>query len=200
MDESADRSAQGEAKQAFNTAAGTAGQYGSTAGQVGAELIPTLERDINSPTGFTPTQINNQLVASEQGAGGATAGVTGAAGLNAMRTRNSAGLSGVLDQVARTRQQALSQNALNIQNRSDMLAQDKRASALRQLQGIYGTDVGAQLHAMSQEAPDINAQVNAGNSGWYQNVLGGINAVTNAYKAFNPGGGGSNPAPWIPAY
>ena len=177
--ESDDRSAQGEGKQAFRQASGTAGQYGSTAGQVGAELIPTLERDINSPTGFTPTQINNQLVASEQGAGGATAGVTGQAGLQAMRTRNSAGLSGVLDQAARTRQQALSQNALNVQNRSDMLAQEKRASALRQLQGVYGTDVSAQLAAMGQEAPDINALTNAGRSGWLQNTEGIINTLAN---------------------
>lgn len=173
-----DRSAQAQGKQAFNQASGTANQYGSTAGQVGAELIPTLERDINNPIGFTPTQTNNMLVASEQGAGGATAGVTGAAGLNAMRTRNSAGLSGVLDQAARTRQQALSQNALGIQNKSAMLAQQKRAEALQQLQGVYGTDVGAQLRAMALEPEDINAEVNAGKSGWLQNAEGIIKTLS----------------------
>lgn len=177
MDESADRSAQAQGKQAFNTSAGTAGQYGSTAGQVGAELIPTLERDINNPTGYTPTQENNMIVRGEQGAGGATAGATGLAGLNAMRTRNSAGYSGVLDQMARTKQQQLSQNALGVANESANLAQQKRASALRELQGVYGTDVGAQLRAMALEPEDINAEVNAGKSGWLQNAEGIIKTL-----------------------
>ena len=171
MSETADRSLQNQAANAGKTATQVGGQYGAQAGQVGSELIPTLERDINSPIGFTPEEKNRQLVASEMGAGGATAGITGQAGLQAMRTRNSAGISGVLDQAARTRQQALSGNALNVENRSDMLAQQKRSDALRQLQGVYGTDVSAQLNAMNQVPSDVNAGVNAGNSGWFQNLM-----------------------------
>jgi hypothetical protein len=177
MAESTDRSLQQTAQQGAKTAQQVGGQYGNQAGQVGAQLVPTLERDINNPTGYTPSQSNAMLVAGEQGAGGATAGVTGQAGLNAMRTRNSGAMSGVLDQAARTRGQTLSENALNVQNQSARLAQSKRADALRQLQGIYGTDVSAQLGAMGQVAPDVNAGVNAGQVGWLQNTEGILKAL-----------------------
>ena len=186
--ESEDRSLQQTAQQGANTAATTAGQYGSQAGSIGGMLTPTLERDITNPQGFSPTEQNNMLVQGEQGAGGANAGITGQAGLNAMRTRNTGALSGVLDQASRQKGQQLSQNALGVANESANLAQQKRASALGDLSGLYGTDVHAQLGAMGLTAPDVNAGVNAGNSGWYQNLLGGVNAATGAFKAAFPGG------------
>ena len=168
----ADRSAQAQAGAAATTAKNTAGGYGTSAQGIGNFLQPTLQRDITNPVGFTPTEANNMLVAGEQGAGGATAGVAGAAGLNAMRTRNSGALSGVLDQAARTKQQQLSQNALGVQNESAKLAQAKRASALGGLQGLYGTDVGAQMKAMGIQNEDINSEIEAGKSGWVKNIEG----------------------------
>lgn len=178
----ADRSAQAQAGAAATTAKNTAGGYGTSAQGIGNFLQPTLQRDITNPVGFTPTEANNMLVAGEQGAGGATAGVAGAAGLNAMRTRNSGALSGVLDQAARTKQQQLSQNALGVQNESAKLAQAKRASALGGLQGLYGTDVGAQMKAMGIQNEDINSEIEAGKSGWVQNLEGGISALSGAAK------------------
>lgn len=178
----ADRSAQAQAKNAANTAGANAAEYGTSARGEHAFLQPTLQRDITNPVGFTPTETNNMLVAGEQGAGGATAGITGQAGLNALRTRNSATLSGVLDQAARTKQQQLSQNALGVQNESARLAQAKRAAALSGLQGLYGTDVGAQLKSMGIQNEDINSEIEAGKSGWVQNVTGAIGALGGAAK------------------
>jgi len=104
--------------------------------------------------------------------------VTGQAGLNAMRTRNTGALSGVLDQAARTKQQQLSENALNVQNQSARLAQQKRASALGGLQGLYGTDVNAQLKAMGIQDQDLQTAIQAGNSGWLQNTMWVIGALS----------------------
>lgn len=175
---STDRSLQQQGKQAETTAASTGGQFGNEANRAASSLIPTLNQDINNPTGYTPTQSNNMLVAGEQGAGGANAGVTGEAGLNAVRTHNTGALSGVLDAAAQRRGQTLSTNALDVQNKSADLAQEKRASALKQMGGLYGTDVSAQLRAMGLQPEDINAQVNAGKSGWEQQLpgqlLGGV--------------------------
>lgn len=177
-----DRAAQGAAAGAAKTASTTASGYGANAGQERGTLIPTLQEDINNPQGFTPSQTNAQLVAGEQGAGGGGAAITGAAGLNAARTRNSGGTSGVLDQAARRTAQTLSGNALNVQNQSAKLAQQKRAAALGGLQGLYGTDVNAQMKAMGIIPEDINAEVNAGKSGWLQNTEGVIDTLTNAGK------------------
>jgi hypothetical protein len=176
----ADRAIQGAANADAKTAGDTAAGYGSSAAGIGSTVIPTLTRDVTNPTGFTPTEKNQQLVASQQGAGGATAGVTGAAGLAANRTRNSSALSSVLDQAARTKQQALSGNALGIQTADAKLAQQKRAQALGGLEGMYGTDVSAQLKSMGIQDQDLNTAISAGNSGWLQNTEGVLGTLGKA--------------------
>jgi hypothetical protein len=176
----ADRAIQGAANADAKTAGDTAAGYGSSAAGIGSTVIPTLTRDVTNPTGFTPTEKNQQLVASQQGAGGATAGVTGAAGLAANRTRNSSALSSVLDQAARTKQQALSGNALGIQTADAKLAQQKRAQALGGLEGMYGTDVSAQLKSMGIQDQDLNTAITAGNSGWLQNTEGVLSSLGKA--------------------
>jgi hypothetical protein len=186
----ADRSIQGAAQNNAKTAGTTAAGYGTSALGLAGTLTPALTNDVNNPIGFTPTETNNMLVAGEQGAGGATAGVTGQAGLNAMRTRNTGALSGVLDQAARTKQQQLSENALNVQNQSARLAQQKRASALGGLQGLYGTDVNAQLKAMGIQDQDLQTAIQAGNSGWLQNTMGVIGGLaSDASKGAGIAGG-----------
>lgn len=189
-----DRSAQGQGKAAFGNAQSTAGGYGANAAQERSTLIPTLQQEINNPQGFTPSQTNAMLVAGEQGAGGANAAITGQAGLQAMRTRNSAGTSGVLDQAARRTAQNLSQNAVNIQAKNAELGAQNRQRALSGLQGLYGIDTGAQMKALGLVPEDINAEVNAGKSGWLQNtmgVLGGLGRIAGETKAQSGGWGGS---------
>lgn len=176
----ADRSIQQSATQGAAQAGTTASGYGSTASGIGSTVIPTLTRDVNNPTGFTPTEKNNMLTAVQQGAGGATAGVTGEAGLAANRTRNSSALSSVLDQAARTKQQALSSGNLSVENADAKLAQQKRAAALGGLQGLYGTDVGAQLKSMGIQDQDLNTAISAGNSGWLQNTMGVVGGLSKA--------------------
>ena len=177
-----DRSAQAQAGQAEKTAGSTAAGYGSSATAIGTPLTAQLQREAANPIGFTPTETNNMVVAGEQGAGGATSGIAGQAGLQALRTRNSGALSGVLDQAARTKQQTNSENALNVQNESARLGQQKQQTALSGLQGLYGTDVGAQLKAMGIQDSDINSEIAAGQSGWLQNVEGVGNMLGNMAK------------------
>jgi hypothetical protein len=175
----ADRAAQAQASQAANTAKGAAAGYGDVARGIGNEIVPQLERDVTNPQGFTPSQLNDMLVAGEQGAGGVASGITGQAGLQAMRTRNSAALSGVLDENARRKMQTTSQNALNVRGEQARLQQAQRASALRQLESLYGTDVGGQLRAMGIIPEDINAELAAGRQGWLQNTEGVISTLGN---------------------
>jgi hypothetical protein len=179
-----DRSIAGQAGNNASAAGGTAGQYGSAAMGIGGPLTAQLQREAANPVGFTPDQINAQLVAGEQGAGGATAGITGAAGLNAMRTRNSGALSGVLDQAARTKQQALSQNALGVQNESAKLGLQRQSQAQGQLAGLYGTDVGGQMKALGLQNDDLSTQLAANRQGWLQNAESVANTISNAAGSF----------------
>lgn len=177
-----DRSLQKTAQQGATTAGTTGGNYGAAAGQIGGNIVPFLEGQVNNPTGFSSTDMNNMLVANQQAAGGATSGITGQANLQAERTRNAGGFASALDQAARDRAMAQSQGALQIQNENANLKQKKQMEASQQLGGLYGTDVSAELRAMGILPEDVNAGANAGRSGWLQNTLGVIGAL-------KPGGG-----------
>jgi hypothetical protein len=175
----ADRSAQQQGQQAERTATNVAGGYGTTASQVGGTLIPTLERDVTNAPGFSPEDLNAMLVGGEQGAGGAAAGITGQAGLQAARTRNTGAFGGIADMAARRKLQQESQNALNVQAQNAQLKQQQRAEALRGLQGVYGTDVGAQLKSMGLIPEDIGTELAAGRQGWLQNTEGALGTLGN---------------------
>lgn len=159
------------AKAANDTAASTASGLGSQATNISGSLVPQLQKQATNPTGYTPTQQNNMLVAGEQGAGGANAGITGQAGLQASRTHNRGALSGVLDSAARSKQQTLSQNALGVQNKQADLQQKQMADAQKQLGGLYGEDVNADIKAQSLVPEDINAANAAAQSGAQQNAM-----------------------------
>jgi hypothetical protein len=178
----ADRSIQGADQQNAKQAGGVASGYGQTAGNIQGSILPTLTQEATHPTGYDPTTMNNMLVAGEQGAGGSNSAITGQAGLAAGRTRNSGALSSVLDQAARRTGQTNSENALNVQNSSAKLAQQKQQQALGQLQGLYGTDVSAQLKGMGLQSQDEQDALQAGNSGWLQQGLSAVNTLGGAAK------------------
>ena len=179
----ADRSIQSQAEGNSKTAGGVAGQYGGNAAAIGGPLVGELQREAANPIGYTPEQTNSMLVAGEQGAGGANASIAGTAGLAAGRTRNSAALSGVLDAAARAKTQQLSQNALSVQNKSADVGLERQRQAQQQLQGLYGTNVNAQLGAMGIQNQDLNTAIQAGNSGWLQNLEGVGNTLANMGKS-----------------
>jgi hypothetical protein len=165
------------AANAGKTAAATGAGYGTSASGISDTLVPQLNAEATGNIGYTPQQQNNMLVAGEQGAGGANAGIAGQAGLQVGRTRNSAATSGVLDEAARDKTRQMSTNALGVANESANLAQKKQAGAQSALEGLYGTDVSAQLRAMGLIPEDVNADTNAGSQGWLQNATGVIKAL-----------------------
>lgn len=175
----AEKAAQGAA----STAAGTATGYGANAGDIGSTLVPYEKGQLTHPTGINPTDRNNMLVAGEQGAGGANAGIVGQANLEAARTHNTGALSGVLGEAARAKTRQLSQNALGVENENTKVKLGQQDEAAKALAALYGTDVGAQLKAQGLVPEDINAWSNAGKSGWLQNTLGTISTLTGAASA-----------------
>lgn len=152
------------AKQASNaagTASSNAGGYGTTAAGIGDLLVPTLKGDVNNAPGFSPEDVNNQLVAGEEGAGGTNAAIAGEAGLKAARSRNVGSTAGVLDEAARIKSRTNAGVGLDVANQNAMLKQQQRASALKQLQGLYGTDVSAQTQNEGLVPEDIDAWAKA---------------------------------------
>lgn len=173
--------ATGAAQNATNIAAQTAQTYGQQAGQLGGMLVPTLQADVTNAPGLSPAQQNAMLVSGLSGAGGATSGLVGEAGLAGARSRNvGAGTTGALDEVAREKMRTSAGVGLDVATKNAMLQQQQRASALKQLEGIYGTQAGAALKAQSLVPEDIDAWAKANQTGWVQNVTGVLSALQGA--------------------
>jgi len=174
-----DRGAVKQAKQQGAEAGSVAGTAGSSASQIGSTITPVLEQQATHPTGYDPTTLNNMLVSQQEAVGGGNAAIGGEGRLNALRTRSAGGLAPVLAEAARAKGRTLASGALNVQNESARLAQEKQARALQQLQGLYGTDTSNQLRAMGLQAEDLQDQLNAGKQGWLQNTEGVLGTIGN---------------------
>lgn len=180
--ELADKQAKGMAKNAANTATATAGGYGSAATDISSKLVPTLTQEATNPQGFMPQDLNAMLVKGEEGAGGAAGSLMGEAGLRAVRSRNTGALSGVMGEISRDKTRALGQNALGVQTMNAEEKQRQRSEGLHGLEGVYGTDVGAQLKAEGLVPEDINAMLNANKTGWGKNLMDWTRTLTSPFS------------------
>lgn len=172
-----DRAAQGAAKSAGATAATTAGQLGSEAqGALGA-VQPFYTQEINARHGFNPTQTNEMLTAAAAGAGGATGALQGRAEQEAVRTRNASGFTKSLDEAARDRAKAAASTSEGIAAEDVQTALARQQAGAAGEQGLFGTTQSGELNAMGQRTADINAQLEAGRSGWLQNMAQTLKAL-----------------------
>lgn len=167
-----DRALQGQAQNNATTAGATAGGYGASATTAGSALTPFYTQEMKAQHGFTPEQTNEMLDAAMAGSGGAAGAITGEAGLEAARTRNASGFTKTLDEAARDKDKAAAGASEGIASQDVMAAKQLNQEGASGLQGLYGTDVNAQLKAMGQQDEDINTAVKAGQTGWLQNATG----------------------------
>lgn len=172
-----DRGAVNQAKSQGQQAGGVAGQATANANVDRSSVIPGLIRQAQTPQGFTPEQLNSQLVASQQAAGGGNAAATGEGRLAAIRTKTAGGFAPALDEAARQKGRTLSSNALDIQNQNARLGLNRQDLARQQLLGLYGTDTSNMLKSMGLQNEDLNAQLAAGRQGWLQNTEGVLGTI-----------------------
>ena len=174
------RAAQSQAANAASAAGTQAGQYESSAQAQQANLMPFLTKRLNAEHAYSPDQLNELLTAAGAGAGGATAGLTGQAELEAARTGNSAASTAALDAMARSRQQAGASQSEGVAAQDVEGARQNQQAAAGQLGSLYGVNTDAALKAMGIQNQDINTEIEAGKSGWLQNMTGMISALGNA--------------------
>jgi len=184
-----DRAAQKEAKQAVGEARDTAATERGASDAERAQLTPFFRSEMNAQHGFNPQQTNELLnyAGSAIEGGGATTG--GEAASEAARTRNTSGFSSGLDEAARQRQQEMSKANLGIGAQDVAGAKQLNQEGAEGMGGLFKTDTGAMLNSMGQEHEDINSQIEAGRSGWFQNTVAMINALTGGKGLSMPGSG-----------
>jgi hypothetical protein len=188
----ADKNAKQAAQTGVNNANVTAGGYGTAATGIGSTLVPELTQEAKNPTGYNPTDLNAMQVGAQQGAGGAAGSLVGQATTGAARSRNIGALPGQLDSIARSKTMADSNASLGIQSSNAKLKEQQKQAGLKGLEGVYGTDVGAQLKAEGLVPEDVDAMAKADQTGWGKDLMAWINTGTNAAataaKIANPGG------------
>jgi hypothetical protein len=171
------RQQQGQANQTFGTAATNAKQYGGDASSIGGTLTPFLTQRLLNPQGYSQGDMGAMLANAMGSAGGSTSGITGQANLQAGRSRNDAGFSTALDDAARQRTVAAAQASEGIAGNDANLKQDQQNNAAKMLQGLYGTDVGAQNDALNTANNATSVGTTAGQSGWLQNMNATLTAI-----------------------
>ena len=148
----------GQAQAAQQQANQAAGQYGSTAAGEGAQLNPFFSQEMRAQHSMTPGQQNEMMTAAGAGAGGAFGGAEGEMERNAARTGNATTLNKSLDELARDRAKSAAGTSEGIAAQDVAGAQQLRQEGAKGMQGLYGTNVGAQLGAMKQNAEDITLE------------------------------------------
>ena len=157
-----------------NQAGTVAGQSGSQAGTIGAQLNPFLTQEMKAQHGLTPGQQNEELTASLAGSGGALGGLGASIQNNAARTNNSTGVGKTLDEMARDRAKAAASSSEGIAAQDVGLAKQEQQQGAAGMAGLYGQNVQGQLGAMKQQGSDISAAANMTSSPFADlgNVLG----------------------------
>lgn len=161
--------------------------YGTSAGNsqgLYGQLQPAFTAEATNPQGFAPKDLAAMNTASQQSIGGSTAGAVGEGDLTAARTRNAGGFQAANSEAVRSGQRQLSENALGVQGENAKLKESQRQAGLSGLSDLYSGNqsqaLGA-LHAgtgaVNAETGAVDAGTTAGKSGWFQNMLGLINAL-----------------------
>ena len=189
------------AQSADKTNAATAGQLGANLG-AGAStehstLSPFYANEMKAEHSLDPNQTGELLTAAEAGSGGATGALTGQAQLEAARTRNPSGFTKALDEASRDQGKTLAGTSEGVAAEDIMGAQKLRQEGAAGEQGLYGEDLKGQLAAMGQQTNAENASVEAGKSGWLQNMDQTISALGSA--ATGAGAMGAKIPCWIAA-
>lgn len=193
------RQAQNQAQNTYNAASNLTGSSENTAGGLLNTLTPAYQQEITNPQGYSPTTLGAINTASQQSTGGSVAGAVGSGNLIAARNRNAAGFAPAVDKAARDAGKTNSENALGVQIGNANLKQKQTQEGLSGEQGLFNTENNDVLSSLGLQNSSTNAETQAGNSGWFQNTLGAINAITGAgksaaslgYSPFGGGGGGN---------
>lgn len=171
------RDAQNQAKQTYNTSAALTDTSQANTGNLYNTLVPTYTAEAANPQGFDPTTKANMTTAAEQSAGGALGAATGQAARLAASNKNIGGFAPALDEASRDASKNLSNATLGVQNEDATLKEAKRQQGIQGLQGVENQQNSDILSSLGLQNESTNTDVNAGNSGWFQNMLEFMNAA-----------------------
>jgi hypothetical protein len=159
-----------ESQNQYNTATSNAqGLYN--------QLVPTYTQEATNPQGFGKADLASMNTAAQQSAGGGVAAAEGKAGTEAAANRNLGSFAPALDEASRQATRTLGQEALGVQGENAQLKERQRQAGISGLSGLQEEQNADVLKSLGLGTEDVNAAVNAGKSGWFQNMLATIAAL-----------------------
>src|ERR1700722_16582488 len=135
------------------------------------QLDPTYTQEATNPQGYGAPDIAAMDTAAEQSAGGAEGSAVGQGNREAAANRNSGSFAPALDEASRAAGRNFSADALSVQNKNADLKQKQRQEGISGLSGLQGEQNSDILGSIGLENQSTNSLVNAGNSGWFQNMM-----------------------------
>lgn len=145
----------GVAKSLLDASQAASGQYGTQASNEGGTLNPFFANEMKAQHSLTPSQAGEMLTAAEAGSGGAFGGAEAAIKNNAARTGNATAVTKSLDEMARDKAKVAAGSSEGIAAEDIAGAEKLRQEGAAGMQGLYGTNVNAQLGAMKQSGEDL---------------------------------------------
>lgn len=183
------RAASNQAKDTFNQAKGIGSTSSTNANGIFPGLLKSYQDEAMNPQGIGEAGMTAENTASQQSTGGSTAGAVGQNNLMAARTRNKGGFQIANDESARAGMRQNSQNAVENISRNENLKQVQKQEGLAGENSLFGTNLQASLAALSAENGSTQALTQAGQSGWYQQMIQMLNAVKGAGAGSGGGAG-----------
>ncbi len=161
----------GQANQTFGEAQDQYKGASGNAGSLYSQLLPQFTNEVNNPQGFGAPTVAGMKTNAEQSVGGSVAGAVGQGNLTAARTRNIGGNSTALDNAVRSGQQTLSGADLDVDAANAQLKQQQQQAGLSGLSGLYGQNQSTMLSALGLGNQATQTGIQAGQNGWFQNLM-----------------------------
>jgi hypothetical protein len=172
-----DRWAQGQDKKNAGTAGDLATKSGATADTEHSTLGNFYNGELNAEHMYDPTQTNELLTAAGAGIGAASGAVAHDTDMLAGRTRNESGFTKSLQEQARDKMKASAGVSEGVAAQDVMGAKQLNQEGASGLSHLFDSDQSEQMKAMGLQAQDTAAEVEAGKSGWLQNMNDTIKAI-----------------------
>lgn len=173
-----DRAAQSAAKQLKGNAGGEAAQSGAMAQNTESTLNPFFQREMGAQHLFTPGQSDELLTAAGANTGAVAGAEQGALERNAASTNNPTALTKNLQELARQRMKGNAGAAETVAGQDVMGAKQLNQEGAAGEGHLFDVNTDANLKAMGLENQALNTELEAGKSGWLQNMNAVISTLT----------------------
>jgi hypothetical protein len=144
------------------------------------KLTPFYSGEMTNPEGLGDESVAKMNTAAQEAAGGAVSSAVGAGNLMAARDRNSGGFAPALDESVRNAMKSNSDAALGVQNEDALLKEQQKQEGAAGLHNLYGTENNDVLSSLGLQNQSTNTEIEAGKSGWFQNMTGLLNSIKGA--------------------